>query len=161
MCLNRVDLSQVSTRNLSFELGIDLTKYTPLPNDNKKDHKIAFAKTIFGDTCSCRDVFTLYAKKETALIYHTQDCYVNEGPAVTEDTEGGETTEQAGKTAQECDIRTVPEKGEVAKKFHSKTMKIILSAMGEDAKTLFGKNKVVKKYKAAINEMRARLFPED
>lgn len=159
MCLNRVDLSQVSTRNLSFELGIDLTKYTPLPNDNNKDHKIAFAKTIFGETCSCRDVFTLYAKKDTALIYHTQDCYINETPVV-EETGDKETGQQAEEPLT-CDIRTVPEKGEVAKKFHSKTMKIILSALGEDAKELFGKNKVVKKYKAAINEMRARLFPAD
>lgn len=159
MCLNRVDLTQVSTRNLSFELGIDLTKYSPLPNDNKKDHKIAFAKTIFGDTCSCRDVFTLYAKKQTGLIYHTQDCYINESPVVEET--GSEEETQQTEEPETCDIRTVPEKGEVTKKFNSKTMKIILSALGEDAKTLFGKNKIVKKYKDAIKEMRARLFPED
>jgi hypothetical protein len=163
MCLNRIDLSQVSTRNLSFELGIDLTKYTPLPNDNKKDHKIAFYKTINGAACSCRDVYTLYTKADKAFIFHSQDCYMNEEPVIEEEekqSSGEEEVKEQPAAAAACDVRTIPEKGELAKTMSSKKMKIILAALGEDAKELFGKNKIVKKYKSAIKEMRARLFPE-
>ena len=163
MCFNRVDLSEVSMRNLSYELGIDLTKYSPLPNENKKDHKISFYRTLYDEICSCRDVYTLYSKKDEAFLYHTQDCYMNDVDQETFSTAViGEVTEEIPEpvTSQTCELRTIPENGEVEEMLNAEKAKIILAALGENAKELFSSNKIVKKFKDTVKEMRAKLFPE-